>query len=245
VSERKATSFRNAWATSWALQVGSLNTKQTGALMATYLAEIKRGQVSNRRQFLSHGVLALPLVLVVLPAVGAEQAGSVEDVSGEAFAEDHAVRRLLERLAPIFLGDQVRTGVASRLGMRLGRDTTIRLGENARLRIDRFLLDAGGVITLRSGPLLFDRPPGSVPAPMQIRSPFALLAVRGTRFFAGPSNGRFGVFVERGSVIVTAAGRRVVLRDGEGTDFSAPGTRPTPVKRWGPERIRTALASVT
>lgn len=213
--------------------------------MATGSAEAKHGRFSDRRWVLSHGALALPLVLTVWPALPAEPAGSVEDVTGEAFAEAHAVRRLLERLAPIFLGDQVGTGVASRLGMRLGRDTTIRLGENARLRIDRFLLDAGGVITLRSGPLLFDRPSGSVPAPMQIRSPFALIAVRGTRFFAGPSNGRFGVFVERGSVTVSAAGRRVMLRDGEGTDFAAPGTRPTPVKQWGPERIRAALRSVS
>jgi ferric-dicitrate binding protein FerR (iron transport regulator) len=213
--------------------------------MATNLGEIERERLSDRRWFLRHGVLALPLTLVALPILGAEPAGSVEEVDGEAFAVANTVRRMLQRLAPVFLGDQVGTGAASRLGMRLGRDTTIRLGERARLRIDRFLLDAGGEITLRSGPLLFDRPAGSLPAPMQIRSPFALIAVRGTRFFAGPSNGPFGVFVERGSVAVSSAGRRVILRDGEGTDFSAPGTRPTPVKRWGPERIRAALASVT
>jgi hypothetical protein len=223
----------------------SSNTKQMGAHMARNLGEIKCKWFRSRRWFLRRGVLAVPLALVVLPALGADPAGAVEDVSGEAFAEAHAVRRLLDRLAPIFLGDQVGTGAASRLGMHLGRDTTIRLGENARLRIDRFLLDAGGEIALRSGPLLFDRPPGSVPAPVQIRSPFALIAVRGTRFFAGPSNGRFGVFVERGTVAVTSAGRRVILHDGEGTDFSAPGTRPTPVKQWQPERIRAALASVS
>jgi FecR protein len=223
----------------------TLEYQVNGALMATDLREIERRRFGDRRWFLRHGVLALPLVLAVRPALAAEPAGSVEDVSGEAFAEAHAVRRLLERLAPVFLGDQVGTGAASRLGMRLGRDTTLRLGENARLRIDRFLLDAGGEVTLRSGPLLFDRPVGGVPRPMQIRSPFALIAVRGTRFFAGPSNGRFGVFVDRGSVTVTAAGRRVILRDGEGTDFSAPGTRPTPVKQWGAERIRAALASVS
>jgi ferric-dicitrate binding protein FerR (iron transport regulator) len=213
--------------------------------MATNLGEIEPERLSDRRWFLRHGVLALPLALVALPILGAEPAGSVEEVDGEAFAVANAVRRMLQRLAPVFLGDQVGTGAASRLGMRLGRDTTIRLGERARLRIDRFLLDAGGEITLRSGPLLFDRPAGSIPAPIQIRSPFALIAVRGTRFFAGPSNGAFGIFVERGSVAVSSAGRRVILRDGEGTDFSAPGTRPTPVKRWGPERIRAALASVT
>jgi hypothetical protein len=31
--------------------------------------------------------------------------------------------------------------------MRLGCDTTIRLGEQARLKIDRFLVDAGGEMT--------------------------------------------------------------------------------------------------
>jgi ferric-dicitrate binding protein FerR (iron transport regulator) len=222
-----------------------LEYQADGAAIVTDLGEIKHDLFSNRRWFLRRCVLALPLYLVVSPAPAAEAAGSVEDVSGEAFAEAHAVRRLLERLAPVFLRDQVGTGAASRLGMRLGRDTTIRLGENARLRIDRFLLNAGGEITLQSGPLLFDRPPDSVPAPMQIRSPFALMAVRGTRFFAGPSNGRFGVFVERGSVAVSSAGRRVILHDGEGTDFSAPGTRPTPVKRWGAERVQAALASIT
>jgi ferric-dicitrate binding protein FerR (iron transport regulator) len=129
--------------------------------------------------------------------------------------------------------------------MRLGRNTTMRLGEQARLKIDRFLVDAGGEMTLRSGPLLFDRPQRSAPAGVRIRSPFALIAVRGTQFFAGPSNGPFGVFVARGSVAVTSAGQQVILREGEGTDFVSPGTPPTPVKRWAPQRIRAALASVS
>ena len=213
--------------------------------MATDFGEIKRRWIINRRRFLGRGTLAVPLVLVALPALGAEPAGAVEDVRGEAFAEADAVRRLLDRFAPVFLGDQVGTGTASRLGMRLGRDTTIRLGENARLTIDRFLAGAGGEMTLQSGPLLLDRPAGSSRAPLQIRSPFALIAVRGTRFFAGPSNGPFGIFVERGVVTVTGAGQQVVLHTGEGTDFSAPGSAPTPVKRWQPPRVRAALASVS
>jgi ferric-dicitrate binding protein FerR (iron transport regulator) len=205
---------------------------------------IDRDRIRNRRWFLRRGALAIPLVLGAFRARAADPAGAVDDVKGEAFAEADAVRRALDRAAPVFLGDEVGTGTASRLGMRLGQDTNIRLGEDARLRIDRFLVNAGGEITLRTGPLLFDRPPGSAPAPVRIRSPFALIAVRGTRFFAGPSNGQFGVFVERGSVAVTSAGRQVILHDGEGTDFSATGTRPTPVRRWQEQRIRAALASV-
>jgi len=43
---------------------------------------------------------------------------------------------------------------------------------------------------------------------------------------------------------VTSAGQQVILRQGEGTDIAAPGMPPTPVKRWAPERIRAALASI-
>jgi ferric-dicitrate binding protein FerR (iron transport regulator) len=188
-------------------------------------------------------MLAFPFILALRPARAVERIGSVEDVTGEAFAELESVRRPLDRAAPVFLSEEVVTGVASRLGMRLGRNTIVKLGEQARLKIDRFLVDAGGEMTLRSGPLLFDGQPRR--SGLEIRSPFALIAVRGTRFFAGPSNDRFGVFVARGSVTVTSAGQRVNLREGEGTDIASPGTPPTPVKRWAPERIRAALASVS
>ena len=210
----------------------------------TDIGEIKRDRSCNRRWLLRHGALALPFILANVPASAAERVGSVEDVKGEAFAELDAARRTLDPAAPVFLGDEVATGIASRLGMRLGGDTIVRLGEQARLKIDRFLVDAGGDMTLRSGPLLFDRPPGRAPAAV-IRSPFALIAVRGTRFFAGPSNGRFSVFVARGSVAVISAGQQVIVREGEGTDFVSPGTPPAPVNRWGSERIRAALASVS
>ncbi len=129
--------------------------------------------------------------------------------------------------------------------MKLGRDTTVRLGEQARVTIDRYLVDAGGEIVLDSGAMLFERPSGARPAKVQICSTFGLIAVRGTRFFAGPSNNVFGVFVERGRVTVSAAGRRVTLRAGEGTDIARPGAAPTTPKRWGEPRIRAALDSVS
>lgn len=207
------------------------------------LDEIKWFRSCNRRWLLRHGALALPFIVALKSARAVEQVGSVEDVTGEAFAELQSVRHTLDRGVPVFLSEEVVTGVASRLAMRLGRDTTVRLGEQARLTIDRFLVNAGGVMTLRSGPLLFDGHPRH--AGVQIRSPFALIAVRGTRFFVGPSNDRFGVYVARGSVVVTAAGQRVILQQGDGTDIASPGAPPTPAKRWAPERIRAALASVS
>jgi|SRR6266540_6787995 len=79
---------------------------------------------------------------------------------------------------------------------------------------------------------------------VSIRSPFGSIAVRGTHFFAGPSAGVFGIFVFRGSVRVTAAGRQVDVTEGKGTNIERVGSRPTSPTTWGAERIRLALASV-
>jgi hypothetical protein len=173
-----------------------------------------------------------------------ELAGSAEEVKGEAFAEAQNERRKLENAAPLFIADDVSTGSASRLALRLGKDTMVHLGELSHLTIDRFIENAGGELTLVSGPLLFDRQPGSKPRPLTIRSSYGLIAVRGTRFFAGPSNAVFGVFVERGSVVVSAAGQEVRLGAGEGTNIAHPGDAPTPPAPWKQPRIDAAMASV-
>jgi hypothetical protein len=206
---------------------------------------MSRDGLPDRRSFVG---IAAALFASVFPlaarAQSAEQVGSVEDLRGQAFAEQNSVRRDLRRAAALFVRDHVGTATDSRLTMRLGRDTTLKLGERARVTIDRYLVKAGGEIVLEAGPMLLEVPPRSAPSPVQIRSGFGLIAVRGTRVFAGPSNNVFGVFVERGRVTVSAAGRRVTVRAGQGTDISRPGAAPTMPARWREPRIRAALASV-
>jgi ferric-dicitrate binding protein FerR (iron transport regulator) len=198
----------------------------------------------DRRSLLAAAIGAMIPVAQGARAQTAEQAGSVEEIMGEAFAEARAQRRVLAPAAPLFIDDLVGTGPDSRLTLHLGRDTTLRLGQKARLTIDRLLVDAGGEITLQAGPILFNRPAGSAPAPTRIKSAYGLIAVRGTRFFAGPSADVFGVFVERGSVAVSAAGRQVLLRAGQGTNIARPGDAPTPPAVWGAARVQAALQSV-
>jgi hypothetical protein len=196
-----------------------------------------------RRSLLHFAVVGVgTLVLRSTYAQKADQAGSVEEVKGEAFAETGSERRLLNRAAPLFIKDKVDTGTDARATLLLGKATTLHMGENTAITIDRFLVNAGGEITLQSGPILFDGPSGN--ARMQIRSAFGLIAVRGTRFFAGPSNNVFGVFVVRGSVSVSSAGKRVLVRSGQGTNIAQPGAQPTPPAPWKPERVQAALASV-
>ncbi len=191
------------------------------------------------------GLGGLPLAaLAQTTAERAPTAGLVTDLRGDAMAQLRETRRRLATDGPVFVGDRVETGDEARAGFRLGRATELRLGERARITIDRFIIDAGGTITLGAGALLVDKAPGGEAGRIRVRSSYGLIAVRGTRFFAGPSNGVFGVFVERGEVAVRAAGRAVVLTAGEGTDIARRGAAPTPARRWGEARIAAALAQI-
>lgn len=202
------------------------------------------GQSLDRRGVLALVGTLLASVALKAPAHAADPAGRVEEVKGEAFVDARNQHRALEKAASLFLGDRVATGPSSRLTMLLGKDTTIKLGEKAQLVIDQFLSTTGGEISLQSGPMLFDRPSGSKPVPVKIRSSYGLIAVRGTKFFAGPSNGVFGVFVDHGTVVVSGGGSRVVLKAGQGTNLESPGSKPTAPVAWKPQRISAALASV-
>jgi hypothetical protein len=209
-----------------------------------YLGSDRRHWPDRRQLLHCSGAAIAVLLFRATKGQAAEPAGAVDRITGEAFADAKGHHRTLERSSPLFIKDQVATGRASRLTMHLGRDTTVQLGEKARVVIDRFLVNVGGVITLQSGPMLFDRPAGSSKVPMRIRSAYALIAVRGTRFFAGPSKGVFGVFVERGTVTVSGGGREVTLRPGQGTNIVHPGSKPTTPVVWGEARIRAAFDSV-
>jgi ferric-dicitrate binding protein FerR (iron transport regulator) len=188
------------------------------------------------------------LTVIGLPSHGAfaqsdNVAGKVDEAIGLVTAERRDGQRPLAPQETVFIGDTVATGSASKLGMTLGQETVLRLGELARIKIDRFLVNAGGTIQLNAGPLLLDKP--RTAPPISIRSPFGLISVRGTRLFAGPSRGVFGVFVVNGAVTVRSGGRSVRVRAGFGTDVARPGAAPTTPTRWGEERIRLALASVS
>jgi ferric-dicitrate binding protein FerR (iron transport regulator) len=203
-------------------------------------APIVRRAIDFRRAAISLGFV----LLSVVGAPAQQPVGSVRSVQGDAFAESGVARRALIQEAAILLGDRVGTGLRSQLTMLLGRNTTLRLGERGSIVIDRLLVDAGGEIMLQSGPLMFDHPSSNGPENLQIRSPYGLIAVRGTRFFAGPDGRALGVFVEQGEVAVTAAGKTVLLREGQGTTIARPGASPSQVSRWAAQRIDRLFGAI-
>jgi hypothetical protein len=191
-------------------------------------------------------LLAAPTILVISASASEAEgaaAGTIEAMHGEAFAAGPKPRRALQPMAELFVGDLVETAINSAVTMYLGKITHVKLGALAKFRIDNFVIDAGGTFDLEQGPLLFDHNNGK-DENVQVRSPFGLIAVRGTRFFAGPSNDVFGVFVAQGLVTVTGGGHTVTLRPGLGTNIANPGDAPTEPRRWGPGRITAALRSV-
>jgi hypothetical protein len=195
----------------------------------------------SRRQALLVGAAAI--LAGGTAAAEDSPAGSVQTLRGDAFAEGPKPRRALQPQAAVFVGDRVETAVSSALTMHLGKATIVKLGALAKFRIDSFVVDAGGTFDLDQGPMLIDHN-GRKDENLQVRSPFGLMAVRGTMFFAGPSNDVFGVFVARGLVAVTGGGRTVTLRPGLGTNIARPGDAPTEPRRWSPGRITAALRSV-
>jgi ferric-dicitrate binding protein FerR (iron transport regulator) len=177
-------------------------------------------------------------------ATSPESIGEALDVRGKVTARRVAEVRNLKAGAALMLKDSIETQTKSFAKLELAGRTTVHLGSRARILIDRYLAEAGGVLELGEGAMLLDRADRLPKIDLSIRSQFGLIAVRGTRFFAGPSRGVFGVFVARGAVEVRAGGQRRRLAAGEGLDIKRAGQPPGPVTKWKQARIDEALASV-
>ncbi len=198
----------------------------------------------DKRAFIA-AAASVGVSLITRPALAAVgPVGQVTMAQGSSFVQRRGRKLEASSGTDLLLDDFAETGDApSRLDIRLGAHTRIRLGADAKLHIDRVVLGVEADLRLDAGPVFVERAKGAEPE-FKLRSPYALLAARGTAFFAGPSKGVFGVFVQTGVVTVRAGGSTVVVREGQGTDIRFPGAAPTPVKAWAPARVQAALASV-
>jgi ferric-dicitrate binding protein FerR (iron transport regulator) len=171
--------------------------------------------------------------------------GTTTEVSGIAVAQAGSARRALGVASPLELEDTVLTGSRSRLKAVLGGTTRLSLSADARLEIDRFVTGGGGgSLLLQAGAILVDAAPGSFRRPLTVKSPYGVVGIRGTRFFAGVIGDTFGVFCASGRVSVSAGGRTVLLIAGQGVDIPRAGGPPGPVRQWGAPKIARALALV-
>ena len=189
------------------------------------------------------GLTAVLAASRALAQVDPTPIGTVEEIRGEAHAETNGARRMLQVKGWVFVGDLLATGSNARLVLKLGPATTIKLGGESRLRIDRYLAETGGEFNMLAGHMQFERKGKPVSEGITFRSAYGLMAVRGTRFYAGPNRGTFAVLVGEGVLEVTAAQRSVMVRAQEGIDIKAPGQAPTAPARWAAPRIREMLSN--
>lgn len=173
------------------------------------------------------------------------QAGTVESVTGESTGRLRGEKRQLTVGSQVFIDDLLGTGPQARLAVKLGEATRLSLGERTRVKINKVLVDRGGELELGSGAILFDRPSDQPSGPLTVNTAFGLIGARGTKFFAGPSGGVFGVFVEHGLVTVKTKRGSVELTAGLGTNMTSLRAPPSPPSRWPDDRIALAIASVT
>lgn len=198
----------------------------------------KPAAASTRRSLLKLLSTLLLAPLAAPLALAQDALGRVSDISGAAFAALGGKQRGLAMSSAVFLGEQVATSVDGRVSLLLAGKTTLRLGGSTKVTLDNFIANSGGVLTLGQGAIVFEGAANGLPKGLKVKSPYALIAVRGTTFYAGRLGSGFSVFVEKGSVSVRGGGKSVVLRRGEGTDIKRAGDAPGPVKKWGPPKIK-------
>jgi hypothetical protein len=190
-------------------------------------------------------VIATLAACALLPgrAQAAVPIGAATGVAGPATLRHAGGEGALAVGNPLHEGDAVRTGDGGQADLLLNTATRLTLGPGAEVMLDRWLAEVGGEIRL-GGPMVFDRPDDPGKIDLTVQTAFGSIGVRGTRFFAGPSNGVFAVFVSRGAVAVSAGGVSRALGPGDGVNLPGGGAPPTEVARWGAARIAAAFAQV-
>lgn len=128
--------------------------------------------------------------------------------------------------------------------LRCGDTLTVRTAhETAYHAGDRHTTQQPNEVQLDNGALMVEFHPSKGHPTFQIRTPYAIAAVRGTKWVVEVKPGKTSTFVIAGRVAVSRPGAAgaALLRAGEGADVS-PNSGPIVVKRWAAPRVRALLA---
>jgi hypothetical protein len=139
-----------------------------------------------------------PLFIAVLPAVvAAQEAGHVKVAKGTVQIERGGQKLPATVGAVVQAGDVVTTGADGSVGITFLDNSLLSAGPNSVLAIDRFAFDTTthqgafesslqkGTLAVVSGKLA-----RSSPDAMKVKTPAAVLGVRGTEFLVRTSDGK-------------------------------------------------------
>jgi ferric-dicitrate binding protein FerR (iron transport regulator) len=128
--------------------------------------------------------------------------------------------------------------------LRCGDRLVIRTAHDTSYHpVDQNGTEQPNAVELDGGALMVEFHPSRNHPSFQIRTPFAIAAVRGTRWVVDVGSGKTSTFVIAGRVAVSrpSGEQTVLLHRGEGADVS-PDSGPIVVKRWAAARVRALLA---
>lgn len=213
--------------------------------------------MKNRLGFLA--ALLAGCLLYSLPVQAQQAAGQVERQKGTASRTAGDGRSDLTPGSRVFVGDSIRTGPGARLQIRFNDQSSLTLGENARIAIDKFVYAPGGssrqALDILRGVFRFAT--GQIgklaPRNVAVTTPVATAGIRGTVFLGGeltvgmpPGQSHYGFQVMEGAIEVVSPGGSVVLDEpGEGTFLPLTGVAaPTPPRLWSPAASAEAEAAL-
>lgn len=200
--------------------------------------------------------LFLLLVLIVLPLAAAAsdegKVGFVDKAQNEAqvISSGNSLTAVIG--TPVRMKDELRTGDNGRLQVTFLDDTVLTLGANASIIIDSYVFDpedgvGNTVFQATKGAFRFatGRIKNLKQASIAVSTPFADIGVRGTEFWGGVLDGKFGVLLLQGEVSVSnQAGRVTLSAPGQGTDIPSPLDPPGAPSVWPADKVARAVATV-
>ncbi|HEY3719735.1 MAG TPA: FecR family protein [Roseiarcus sp.] len=128
--------------------------------------------------------------------------------------------------------------------LRCGRTLVVRTAHDTSYHpVDQNGTEQPNEVELDGGALMVEFHRSKRHPSFQIRTPYAVAAVRGTKWVVDVDSEKASTFVIAGRVAVSRPGgeQTVLLRAGDGADVS-PDSGPIVVKRWPAARVRALLA---
>lgn len=124
------------------------------------------------------------------------------------------------------MNDRLTTGAGARLQITFVDGTSLILGENAVVVVDRYTFNpakGSGKMALSSTQGAFRFATGKLnqmkDRDVRVTTPHGALAVRGTEFWSGPIDGHYGTYVMKGKVRASNRSRASTLTAGKGIDY--------------------------
>ena len=197
------------------------------------------------------GVLVLVWSALIRPAWAIDLAGTIQQLQGSAQATSAAgLTRPLRIGSTILVGDQVRTTINTRLGLRMNDGAVLALGDHTTLTVAVYEEEeplGRAVLDLEQGVLLASA--GAIarlgPGRFTVNTPVAVLAIQNSEVWADQFPDRLVSLLLSGhGVTVTTAEGSVELTEAEtGVEIMLGHPPPLPSK-WSWERLEDARQAV-